>query len=135
MSDVPRGLKFDGGKPRWDLVPWEQMQAVVNVLTSGAKKYDDNNWKLVPEAQRRYFRAALGHIMKWRAGELADEETGESHLAHAACCLLFLMWFDAQPVPFVPTDVGTLVHEDVVRGGKRCTELLEANRTMSRGKK
>lgn len=28
-------------------------------------------------------------ITTWWSGERIDEETGESHLAHAACCLWF----------------------------------------------
>ena len=33
------------------------------------------------------------HIFAWWGGEDKDPETGFSHLAHAACCLLFLMEF------------------------------------------
>ncbi len=33
------------------------------------------------------------HIFAWWGGEDKDPETGFSHLAHAGCCLLFLMEF------------------------------------------
>ena len=39
----------------------------------------------------RYFAAMCRHVFAWWGGEDADPETGYSHLAHAGCCLLFLM--------------------------------------------
>jgi ribosomal protein L32 len=45
----------------------------------------------VPDAKRRYFDAAQRHIWAWKAGEETDSETGASHLAHAICCLMFIM--------------------------------------------
>ena len=90
-----KGEKFDQGKPRWDLLPWDQVEDIVKVLTMGAKKYSDDNWQEVPDAKRRYFAAALRHLTAWKRGELTDPESGLPHLAHAACSLLFLGWFDA----------------------------------------
>ena len=98
------GRKFDDEKPRWDLVPWESMEHVVNVLTFGARKYAPDNWRFVPDARNRYFAAAMRHMIAARAGELDDEDTGEPHLAHAVCCLLFAIWFDEQPVGYKPTN-------------------------------
>lgn len=83
--------KHDGGKDRWDLLPLAPVRAVVRVLTYGAKKYAPGAWKLVPEGRDRYFSAALRHLTAWRDGEQLDVESGLPHLAHAACCVLFLM--------------------------------------------
>lgn len=94
MTELTEGVKYDEGKPRWDLLPYEELSKVVDVLTFGAKKYADDNWKRVPNAKARYIRAGMGHFTKWIRGERCDDETGISHLAHAICCLLFLMWFD-----------------------------------------
>ena len=88
------GSKYDAGKPRWDLLPWGEVEQVVKVLTYGAKKYSDNNWVHVENPRRRYFAAAMRHTTAWFMGEKNDAETGCSHLAHAICCLLFLMHFD-----------------------------------------
>jgi hypothetical protein len=88
------GKKYDEGKLRWDLLMWREMQQVVKVLQYGANKYDDENWKYVDRARERYFSACLRHITTWWQGEQNDAETGLSHLAHAICDLLFLMWFD-----------------------------------------
>lgn len=89
-----QGIKFDQDKPDWDLLPYAEVESVVRVLTSGAKKYAPDNWKRVPEARSRYFAAAMRHLAAWREGEANDAETGESHLAHATCCLLFLAWVE-----------------------------------------
>ncbi len=55
-----------------------------------------NNWQKVPDARRRYYDAAMRHIDSWFGGEVKDSETGLPHLAHAVCCLLFLIWFDSE---------------------------------------
>ena len=85
------GVKHDGGKPRLSLLPWAAVLVVVEVLEYGAKKYAPDNWRHVPDARRRYFDAAMRHLTAWWSGERADAETGLSHLAHAACCVLFLL--------------------------------------------
>jgi hypothetical protein len=87
-------LKHDYDKPMWDLLPLEQIQKIVEVLTFGAKKYSKNKWKEVPDAKERYFAALMRHLTSWRFNEDKDQESGLSHLAHAGCCLIFLMWLE-----------------------------------------
>lgn len=91
---MSEGRKFDIGKVRWSLLPYGTMEEVLTVLEYGAQKYAENNWKKVPDAQRRYYDAAMRHLDAWRHGEEVDPESGSSHLAHAVCCLMFMMWFD-----------------------------------------
>ena len=93
------GKKFDGEKPRWDLLPLREVEEIVNVLTHGSQKYADNNWMHVKPPYKRYFSALLRHLKAWRSGEIIDKESGLSHLAHAGCCMLFLMWFDNELRP------------------------------------
>jgi hypothetical protein len=93
MSAGP-GDKHDDGKARWDLVPDAPLRAVVMVLTYGAKKYAPEGWRQVSEPRRRYYAAAMRHLDAWRGGEILDTESGLPHLAHAACCLLFLLGFE-----------------------------------------
>lgn len=88
------GVKYDGGKPQWSLVPFKAMTEVVEVLTYGAKKYSADNWCKVPDAKRRYIDAGFRHFTAYVSGEKVDPETGYSHLAHAICCLLFLLAFE-----------------------------------------
>lgn len=85
------GQKFDQDKLRYDLVEPEFEEAVVEVLTYGAAKYAPNSWQKVPDAKNRYYAALRRHIAAWRKGEEIDQESGKSHLAHAACNLMFLM--------------------------------------------
>jgi hypothetical protein len=91
-SSVPfAGRKDDAEKLRYDLVPPNAFEEVVRVLSYGAKKYADDNWKLVPDAEKRYTAAAMRHMEACRKGERLDSESGLPHLAHAACCLFFLL--------------------------------------------
>lgn len=90
----PDGRKFDGEKLRYDLIPPYAQQAMVEVLTFGARKYAPDNWQLVPEAKRRYFAALERHLWAWKMGEKLDPESGIHHLAHAMCCLAFLYEHD-----------------------------------------
>lgn len=85
------GRKDDAGKPMMDLLPPAAIVEVAKVLTYGASKYGPYNWKHVPELDSRYHAAALRHIFAWAAGEKYDSETGLHHLAHAVCCLLFII--------------------------------------------
>jgi hypothetical protein len=95
---VKSGTKLDATKPRWSLLPSGTIAQVIAVLEYGAKKYAVNNWIDVPDAKTRYYDAAMRHLDAWHRGEMNDDESGLPHLAHAACCLLFLMWFDGKSV-------------------------------------
>ena len=96
MTAPKQGIEYDDGKARWELIPFRAMRAVVDVLTHGSRKYADDNWKIVPYARKRYIIAASRHLTDWAGGEKKDSETGKSHLAHAICCLLFLLWFEQE---------------------------------------
>lgn len=85
------GLKFDGGKPDYTLVPWPAMEEVVKVLGFGAQKYDRDNWRKVDNAKQRYQAAAFRHMAAYASGQHKDPETGLSHMAHVGCCVLFLV--------------------------------------------
>jgi len=83
------GRKYDSEKPRMYLLPPKAITEVAKVLTFGASKYDEDNWKKLDNLQNRYTGAALRHIFAHMDGEELDPETGLDHLAHAMCCLLF----------------------------------------------
>lgn len=87
------GVKHDGGKPRMDLLPPEALREIAAVLAMGAEKYDAHNWRR-GFAYSRLIAAALRHLFAWVGGENKDPESGKSHLAHAACCLMFLITFE-----------------------------------------
>jgi len=85
------GTKHDSGKLRWDLLPWDAAEEVVKILTFGAKKYDDRNWEK-GISYSRLFAALQRHLTAWFQYRIErDTESGLHHLAHAACCLMFLL--------------------------------------------
>lgn len=100
---VTEGVKMDEGKVRFDLVPPEFMFALGQVLTFGAQKYGDRNWEHGMK-WGRVFGALMRHMWAWWAGKgptnesflfgSLDQETGYSHLWHAAACVCFLVTFE-----------------------------------------
>jgi len=84
------GTKYDDGKTMFNLIDEEWENEVAQTLTYGAKKYSPGNWKEVPDAKERYYAAFRRHMNAYRCGQLLDEDSGKSHLAHASCCLMFL---------------------------------------------
>jgi hypothetical protein len=87
---MAKGIKYDEGKPRYELLPPEALEEVVAVFTYGAKKYHDFNYR-EGLAWSRIFGAAMRHLWTWWRGEELDKETNKHHLAHAACCVLMLL--------------------------------------------
>lgn len=84
--------KFDSEKPRTDLLPAFELLEVASVLGHGAEKYGVRNYLRGDGlATSRVYAAALRHLFAWSGGEDRDEDSGLSHLAHAACCVLMLM--------------------------------------------
>ena len=83
------GVKYDGEKPKMHLLPPKAINEVAKVLTFGAQKYDEENWRKLEDLQSRYSSGALRHIFAHLDSEDLDPESGLSHLAHAICCLLF----------------------------------------------
>jgi len=82
--------KFDGGKSPLSLIPRSALMAEADVLAFGAKKYARHNWRAGMDYSR-LIDAALRHLLAFNDGEDVDPETGLSHLAHARCCLAFLI--------------------------------------------
>ncbi|TQE93800.1 MAG: hypothetical protein FKY71_18000 [Spiribacter salinus] len=74
-----------------DLIPPRAEREMAEVLTFGARKYGDGNWQLVEHPEEWYVAAAMRHINAYRDGEENDPETGLHHLAHAMCCLAFVV--------------------------------------------
>lgn len=96
---VGGGMKYDGGKPRMDLLlsgcP-NALEQVSQILTFGAQKYAAHSWQTVPQGEDRYLAALLRHLTAHGKGEVNDPESGMSHLAHAACNALFILELEAR---------------------------------------
>lgn len=85
------GKKFDEGKLRMGLLPPYAIEGLAQVLTYGANKYGDENWRDLQDAERRYMDALLRHVNAYMKGEENDPETGLSHLKHAMANLAFMI--------------------------------------------
>lgn len=93
MSEpLSSGVKNDGGKLRFDLLPVRPMEYVAEVFTLGAKTYADRNWEKGLKWSRVY-GAALRHLFKWWRGERVDPD-GQHHLASVVWCALALMEYE-----------------------------------------
>jgi hypothetical protein len=100
---LTEGRKDDEEKCRIELVPSELIFAVGTILTFGAQKYEDRNWEKGMKWSR-CFGALMRHMWAWWAGKGPttksflfgdlDDETGHSHLWHAACCIAFLIAYE-----------------------------------------
>ena len=113
--DTPKGVKYDGEKPKWSLIPKGVLAQVVEVLTYGSKKYTPDNWMYVEKS--RYYDALLRHVDAFHNGEKVDPESGKHHLAHALCCLMYMLWHDDNEPPTsgyepMPTTPPSMFAED-----------------------
>lgn len=82
-----KGVKFDGGKPRMDLVVGGFANAITEVGrvgTFGANKYTDNGWQEVDNGIERYASAMLRHYLAFKKGEVIDPDSNLLHLSHLA---------------------------------------------------
>lgn len=117
LNVLKEGTKHDSGKVGVHLLPPDPLIEIAKVLDFGAKKYDPYNWSKGIKYSRLY-GALLRHMWAWWKGESSDSETGLSHLAHAGCCLLFLLQyettrkeFDDRPVKEYTISAGPNKHE------------------------
>lgn len=82
--------RYNIGKTRYSLSPDYALNQMAKVMTFGAKKYADDNWR-----KGLSFTSCLDslerHIAKFKIGQDYDEETGLHHLAHAMANCSFIM--------------------------------------------
>jgi len=88
MSEV--ALKYDGEKPRMDLVPAGAVIETAKVFTFGAKKYAAHNWRKGFDYSR-LIASLERHIAAFKECEDTDPESGLMHMAHASCCVMMLI--------------------------------------------
>lgn len=89
---VGEATKYDSEKPRMSLIDPEALIELAKVLTFGAEKYDAENWRKGMDWSR-LISSLLRHINAFQRGEDTDPETGLSHMAHAMCNCMFLVWY------------------------------------------
>jgi hypothetical protein len=98
-------IKSDTGKTQWDLMPFEAVEEINKVLEFGAIKYAAHNWKVNSGFKwTRLFNSLLRHLFAWIRGEDNDPESGLSHLSHAGCNILFLIYYSKHKDRFTKDD-------------------------------
>lgn len=95
VTTTGTSVKLDKGKLRYDLMPFDALDAVAEVLTYGIKKYPkpEENWRVnsTLEDIPRYKAARLRHISLAAQGQVFDEESGLPHEWHISTNSLFII--------------------------------------------
>ncbi len=91
-EQATKGLRYNAGKVRMDLVPPDALKALAEVYTKGAEKYAARNWEKGLDWSECY-GSLLRHANAWNTGEDRDEESGQLHMAHVAWNAMALLTF------------------------------------------
>lgn len=84
------GARKSGGKVNFALIPMHLLAGTARVLMGGVVKYASWNWAK-GMAWSECFNCTIRHLFKWwYCGEDYDAETGEHHLDHVMCNVLFM---------------------------------------------
>lgn len=95
---LAEGLRYDAGKPRYDLIPPEALDALAELYRVGATiKYAERNWEKGMSWQKCY-RSLLSHANKWQYGEDFDQETGAHHMTAAAWNAIALLVYHTRQI-------------------------------------
>ena len=84
--------RYNEGKPRMSLIDAEAQLELARVLTAGAAKYSQDNWRKgmswmsVCDSLER-------HVAEWKKGVDHDDESRLHHMAHVMCNAMFLIWY------------------------------------------
>lgn len=95
--DQSSAVKFDHGKNPLELLPPDALWVTAWVLLVGKEKYDQDNWAK-GMSWRRMLGSLFRHLFEWSIGIDNDRETGLPNLAHATCCVLFLLSYQLRKV-------------------------------------
>lgn len=86
---MDKGLRYNEGKTRHDLLPSFAQEQYAKVMTAGAKKYESRNWEK-GMAWSKVLASLKRHLLAIENGEDYDVETGVLHSAHVMTNAAFL---------------------------------------------
>lgn len=108
-DSVLKAKTYDDGKPPLAHLPWDALREVALVQAYGHSKYKDySNYRKGMEGSRN-ISCAMRHLASYMEGQTLDTESHRSHLAHAACRILFVLQNEAD---------GTLIDDRYVKPAK-----------------
>ena len=120
---MSEGKKYDEGKLRWNLLPIEIVEKIVEVYEFGANKYGENTWQNLSGGQERCYAALLRHLCSWRKGDKIDDESGLNHLQHCIWNLMAMLHFE----PENKKKINVKIVHDKERLERCLSKLDEAN--------
>ena len=88
-----KGRKDDQGKLRWDLLPLDLIEKVVDIYTHGAERYGVNTWQNLEDGYNRFKAAMLRHLAEHEKGNVIDNDSKREHLAHVAWNALAMLYY------------------------------------------
>lgn len=91
------GLRFNEGKPRYDLIPPEFMDALAAHFEIGSRKYSDRNWER-GMGWCKCFASMMRHAWAWMRGEDIDPETGSHHMISVAWNAMAIYTYAARKI-------------------------------------
>jgi hypothetical protein len=119
MTSTQQALRYNAGKPQWNLVDFKALEPMVQVLMYGAKKYTKDgvsgahNWKKgLPVTAT--IDSLMRHLTAYLGGEELDPESGLPHIGHIMCNIMFISHFtgtkwDDREKTDTPVDIGELI--------------------------
>jgi len=85
-------LRYDFLKLRWDLLPDDAIEKIVEIYTHGSIKYEVNNWR-----KGFHWSRCIGslkrHLKAFTTGEDIDKDSGALHLSQIAWNAITLLWY------------------------------------------
>ncbi len=104
-KDTSVALKFDQDKTDWAILPFTAIEEIIKVLKFGEGKYARGNFAINGGlSHTRLINALIRHTISYARGEDNDPETGLSHIAHAGCCVVFLLHYITHKDEFTTND-------------------------------
>lgn len=95
VKDAAR--RFDLGKLRWDLLPDDAIEKIVEIYTHGAIKYADENWRNGMQ-WKRVIGSLKRHLKAFTIGEDIDADSGCLHLSQVAWNAITLLWYQLEQI-------------------------------------
>lgn len=84
----PLKCKTEKSKIEW--ISPEFILGIGDVLADSATDKGARGWEEMPKNWLSHYGSLQRHLTAWRMGIEFDEESGKSHLLHAACRLMML---------------------------------------------
>lgn len=78
-DDSSIGLRYNTGKARMDLLPWDALVELAHHYRVGAEKYTDRNWEKGMQWNKGCAASLARHLAAWSKGEDIDPENGQHH--------------------------------------------------------